>query len=100
MNRALSVVVIGMMLAGCATKPSAATLSPAAPAKADYFEVNKGGKTYVFSDIKTMQAFAQTGNAGPTVSDFFGSSTVTFQATGDQSRLMTEYEKQHSVRRW
>lgn len=76
---------------GCAAKPA----TPAGPAKADYFEVNKNGQVYVFSDVKTMQSFIKTGESGPTVSDYFGSKIVSFQATGDQSRLMKEYEKQH-----
>jgi len=95
MKRLMSVVVCGLMFAGCATKPSTATLAPAGPAKADYFEVNKGGQMYVFGNVGAMQEFLKNGNSGPTVSEYYGSKLVSFQATGEQTRLMTEYEKQH-----
>jgi len=95
MKRALIVFAGLSMFVGCASHKSAATLAPAGPAKADYFEVNKNGQMYVFSDVQAMQKFLASGVSGPTVSDYYGSKVVSFQATGDQTRLITEYEKQH-----
>ncbi len=96
MKRATLAMLGISMLVGCATShKSAATLAPAGPAKADYFEVNKNGQTYVFNDVKTLQSFTKTGNSGPTVTDYYGSKLVSFQATGDERRLVAEYEKQH-----
>ncbi len=92
MKRVLLAVAGLSMFIGCASQ----SITPAAgPAKADYFEVNKNGQMYVFSDVKAMQTFIKTGESGPTVSDYYGSKIVSFQNTGDQQRLVTEYEKQH-----
>jgi len=95
MNRMLIGIAGLMLMAGCASTKSAATLAPAGPAKADYFEVKKDGQMYVFSDVKTMQTFMKTGETGPTVSEIYGSKVVSFQATGEQNRLAKDYETQH-----
>ena len=95
MKRATLAMLGISMLVGCATSHKSAATLPPGPAKADYFEVNKNGQTYVFNDVKVLQNFMKSGNSGPTVTDYYGSKLVSFQATGDERRLVAEYEKQH-----
>jgi hypothetical protein len=96
MKRLIVAAVLGMAVVGCAGKGGSEPVkaSAAAPTKANYFEMTKDGRTYVFGSVQAMQKFATTGDAGKTVDEYYKGRVVTFEAS-EAVRLKGEYEKQH-----
>lgn len=96
MKRLFVAAVLGMAVVGCAGKGGSEPVkaSTAAPSSANYFEMTRDGRTYVFGSVKSMGEFARTGNAGKTVDEYYKGRVVTFEAA-EATRLKGEYEKQH-----
>jgi hypothetical protein len=75
----------------------------AAPAKANYFEVKKNGKTYVLGSADSLKAFNEGNESSLALKEMpaFGpkGGTVVFESTNytDSNRLVAEYKKNHNL---
>ena len=69
------------------------------PTEANYFEMKKEGKTYVFSKIDSMNAFREGGAAGKTRTEQLDGKTVVFEDRSymDYNRLVAEYKRAHNI---
>ncbi len=76
-------------------KPAAASTAP------NYFEVKKGGKTYVLASQASLQAFNKGGSVSFKEMPNYGpkGETVAFENSGftESNRLIAEYRKSHSL---
>jgi hypothetical protein len=111
MNRtALSAFALSAaLLAGCSEseqfngpfeKVQPATAIAKKPSDANYFEMRKEGKVYVFSDISSMNSFRESSKMpGAAKSQQLDGKTVVFQDRGytDYNRLVGEYKKAHNI---
>ena len=113
MNRltaALAVLLAAALLGGCAEdgsgqkmnhpfKKKSASAAPTDPSKANYFEMKKEGRTYVFSRIDAMNAFRDGRPPAKTSTQEFEGKTVVFENRGftDYNRLVAEYKKAHNI---
>ena len=87
-------------VAAAPVAPAPAAAAPAKSASKGYYEMNKGGKTYVFGNVPTMQMVARGDTvAGLVTKEAFGPAgeTVVFESDGAgmETRLAEEYGKQH-----
>jgi hypothetical protein len=100
-------VTLAALACGCSgggngpkmNNPFAKQPANAPSGKADYFEMKKDGRTYVFSRVESMNAFRE-GNPPPrTTTQQLGGRTVVFEDRGytDANRLAAEYKKAHNV---
>ena len=96
------------LLAGCSEntpfnspfeKAQPASAVAKKPSDANYFEMRKEGKVYVFSDIKTMNAFREGKAPASSKSQTLEGKQVVFEDRGytDYNRLVGEYKKAHNV---
>src|SRR3712207_4032546 len=78
-------------------KPAAGAATD--PSKANYFEMKKEGRTYVFSRIDSLNAFREGGSLGKTRTEQLDGKEVVFENRGfsDYNRLVAEYKKAHNV---
>ena len=113
MNRtllALALAVASATFAGCADegtgqtmnhpfKKKSAAVAPTDPSQANYFEMKKDGRTYVFSKIDSMDAFREGKAPAKTSTQELDGKTVVFENRGftDYNRLVAEYKKAHNV---
>src|SRR5436190_11203799 len=76
-------------------KKTSATAAPTDPAHANYFEMKKDGRTYVFSKVESLNAFRQGRLPASTNTQQLGGKTVVFEDRGytDYNRLVAEYKK-------
>lgn len=84
-----------------AGKASGGNSAAAAPAsKANYFEMKKGGKTYVFSRVDSMNAFREGRGGVKTSTEQLGGKVVVVENRSytDYNRLVGEYKKAHSIK--
>lgn len=101
-----------MMFGGCEEGGSSSkmnnpfkksTPASAAPAKANYFEVKKNGKTYVLSSPESLKALNEGKESSLVLKEMpaFGpkGGTVVFETSNytDSNRLMAEYKKNHNL---
>ena len=95
-------------LAGCTSEgqtvnspfqKKAAGSATKAPTDANYFEMKKEGRTYVFSRIDSMNAFRENGSTGKTKTEQLDGKSVVFEDRGytDYNRLVAEYKKAHNI---
>lgn len=82
------------------TSKAASASTPAKTASAkEYYEVSKGGKSYVFGEMDAMLAFRSSGSlpAATIEKAAYGpkGETVVFQGGGMEAGLMAEYAKAH-----
>ena len=80
-------------------KKPAASSAATDPSKANYFEMKKEGRTYVFSRIESMNAFREGRLRAKTSTQDLDGKTVVFENRGfaDYNRLVAEYKKAHNV---
>jgi hypothetical protein len=80
-----------------------AALAAAAPAKANYFEVKKNGKSYVLASPDSLKALNEGRESSLPLKEMPGfgpkGGTVVFENSGynDSNRLVTEYKKNHNL---
>jgi hypothetical protein len=103
-------LVAAALLGGCAGEGSGQTMNhpfrkksaavaPADPGKANYFEMKKDGRTYVFSRMESMNGFREGKAPAKTSTQAFDGKTVVFENRGftDYNRLVAEYKKAHNI---
>ena len=113
MKSAIFTAATVLLFAGCQEEPAKPSSSggdtaktaiasqagkTAKPASAkEYYEVQKGGKTYVFGDVDAMANFRTSGTvpAGAIEKTGPNGEAVVYQAGGMEAGLMAEYAKSH-----
>lgn len=80
-------------------KKTSAAVAATDPKHANYFEMKKDGKTYVFSKVESMNAFREGKLPPDTRMQQLGGKTVVFEDRNytDYNRLVAEYKKSHNV---
>jgi hypothetical protein len=102
---ALSLATFAAAAAGCSengpkmNSPFKKKDASTSPAKANYFELRKEGKTYVLGSPDSLKRF--NGGQIPAVRavDDLGGKTVYFESRGmtEFNRLVADYKKQHNL---
>ena len=96
------------LLAGCSEQTpfnspfkeqQPATAIAKKPSDANYFEMRKEGKVYVFSNINSMNAFREGKAPGSMKAQTLEGKAVAFEYRGftDYNRLVGEYKKAHNI---
>jgi hypothetical protein len=69
------------------------------PDQANYFEMKQDGRTYVFSELSTMNAFREGKTTGKTRTENLDGKTVVFEDVNytDYNRLVNEFKKAHNI---